>query len=248
MGDTGELESPLLLRIRESIEARRWVEPPSFIVEPDPELAGFTMGGMAEGGGGGSYPGCWTPKSQIGSGHLSGVASESVMNLAILSRWLFPVLAAESNAVAPVPALEELLPPLTRREGEEALARRVGRERSVAEELNAWVNHPERRAGRSVPGTRDGAEIPVGDWCRGVVGGSTMTGESSSKRSDTPESCGCRREAGMGRGEDAVDAREEVEIVGSLEGAMSASAASWSDMDFVLSRVAAFWRNLGSFC
>ena len=42
----------------------------------DPLRVGLGVASGA-GGGGGSYPGCSTPSSQMGSGHLSGVASLS---------------------------------------------------------------------------------------------------------------------------------------------------------------------------
>lgn len=65
-----EVEERKLDERRESVELR---------------LCGLlTMSGA--GGGGGSYPGCWTPSNQIGSGHLSGVASLSRRYRMALSR------------------------------------------------------------------------------------------------------------------------------------------------------------------
>jgi hypothetical protein len=47
-------------------------------------------GGVGGAGGGGSYPGCCTPRSHIGSVHLSGVESVSRRYLTALSRCPFP--------------------------------------------------------------------------------------------------------------------------------------------------------------
>lgn len=51
-------------------------------------------------GGGGSYPECCTPSSQMGSGDLLGVESVSSKKRIARSRWPLPCLAAVSKAEA----------------------------------------------------------------------------------------------------------------------------------------------------
>jgi len=57
---------------------------------------GWDMGVVGDGGG--SWPGCCTPMTQIGSPHLSGWASLSRINRIALSRWPLLCLAAVRSA------------------------------------------------------------------------------------------------------------------------------------------------------
>ena len=85
----------------------------------------------------GSYPGCCTPSSHIGSVHLSGCASLSSKYRIALSRCPFPCFAAVSSALGPLPF------------GDVFCASRLGNDRSFVDVLNVCVNHPDSRVGRS---------------------------------------------------------------------------------------------------
>ena len=90
-------------------------------------------------GGGGSYPGCCTPRSQMGSVHLSGVESLSRMKRMARSRWPLPCFAAERRGFG-----------FDFGDAMWDWERMEGRERSVEEEeLKVWEIQPERRVGRS---------------------------------------------------------------------------------------------------
>lgn len=125
--------------------------------------------GVGDTGEGGSYPGCWTPRSHIGSVHLSGTASLSNKYLIALSKWPLPCLATVRRALA---LLLGLLPALMRE----------GRERSVVDDEKVCENHPERRSPRREDdGPTSGAEVsgfPILAG-RGIATGSTTTGLSS---------------------------------------------------------------------
>lgn len=101
-------------------------------------------------GDGGSYPGCCTPNNQIGSVHLSGVASLSNKYRIALSKCPFPCFATVSSADALLLG--------------EDWERRVLSERSVVDELNVCENQPERRVGRSPIRVDDGAVLEEESW------------------------------------------------------------------------------------
>jgi hypothetical protein len=136
------------------------------------------------GGGGGSYPGCCTPMSHIGSVHLSGVESLSRRYLIALSRCPFPCLAAVRMGFVCLVRTGEVWPDCDRM---------LGRERSVVDELNVWANQPERRLGKSPIRELEGEEEPYREFRspglleglstdlrgRGIATGSTITGGSS---------------------------------------------------------------------
>lgn len=117
----------------------------------DPVMSESTLTELllcGEGGGGGSYPGCWTPNIQIGSVHRSGWASLSSKYLTALSRCLVPCLAAIRRAFVFFALVGE--------RGEANCdcdcASRDGKERSVDEAENVWLNQPDRRVGREGEG------------------------------------------------------------------------------------------------
>lgn len=69
--------------VSEEFDARKDME---FLRELETDEERELDADRAGGGGGGSYPGCCTPKSQMGSVHLSGVESLSRRYRMALSR------------------------------------------------------------------------------------------------------------------------------------------------------------------
>lgn len=82
----------------EETEERKEPEFRRELVEEEREFVGAAEGAD---GGGGSYPGCCTPSSHIGSAHLSGVESLSRMYRTALSRCPLPCFAAVRRAFLP---------------------------------------------------------------------------------------------------------------------------------------------------
>jgi hypothetical protein len=82
----------------EETEERKEPEFRRELVEEEREFAGAPE---SADGGGGSYPGCCTPSSQIDSTHLSGVESLSRRYRIALSRWPLPCFAAVRRAFLP---------------------------------------------------------------------------------------------------------------------------------------------------